>query len=349
MDLRPSPGKAFVAAAVILVASGLGGLTLLGSGMRIGSDFGSLDVTDEHVVYAKAVRMQEGDRLLVRPELMAAPISVFTNYSFAVVPGGGRFAYVDGTTPSTVHARADGMTTWSCCSQGEIVYTREDAPGPSPPRAEIPRNATERQIGELALADPAYVDLVWVFEYREGFAPPTDPKERRVFEAMLEENFRHAEFGTPYRAMPVVAEASTLSAAPLLLAVMVAAAVATAVAAALWVRGLARTEPPQGDGAEGWLRLYDAAGTYLSSVRDLLVASLVVACLVALHVAVEGEPGPLLDIAARLDAGAGLRTALGVAVAALYAVVLAGWAVALWRVQRALNAWRRRGAAPLEP
>lgn len=333
--------------AVVLALAGIGGLALLSSNMRIGHDHGTLDVTPEHVVYAKSVRMSEGDRLLVRPELMGAPFSVLGNYTFYVVGGGDRYVFVDGGAPSTSYATASGLRTSSCCAHGDVVYQRADAPAAwSGSTPDFPPDADERMLVEAGVADPAYVDLVWVFEYRPGYPPPSDEASRAALDRILEEHFRQVEFAGPFREMPVVVSAAGLRAVPVVLGTMFVAAVAAGVSAIFWVHRLGRATVPETAGTEAWLRLYDAAGTYLTSVRDLLVASLVVAVLVALHVALQGEPGPLVELAQRAGVATGLTKAVGLAVAFLYLVVVTGWAVTLWRVQRALLAWRRRADAP---
>lgn len=316
--MRLSAGRVFAVAAVVLVLAGATGLQVLAASSRIGYDYGGLEIVGSRAVYAKAVVMEEGDRLIVRPELFAGPHGLGSDFDFYIVEGGGRAAFVEGREPARVFARYENVSATGCCTLGHVTYDRRD--GPQDPPA-------------TGVQDPRYVDLVWLFAL---------PNASSLDEELLERSLDAATSGPAYRALPVVVGRVAVFTLPVTLFVMAIAAATGGIAAIAWARTVLRAPLPIANGAEAWLRLYDAAGTYLRSVRDLLVAGLLVAFVVAVHIATVSYPA--LFAAARDEVTGTMMFAFNLATWSLYGAVLAGIVVTLVRVQRALIAWRKRSS-----
>lgn len=348
------PGAIFLLAVLALGGLAIAHLGTLATSSRTGYDFGGFYIDDERAVYALSVAMRPGDRLLVRPELLGMFEPRLSTYEFYVVKGGDRYALLDGNGTSPVYLHVGNLTTRACCAHGDVTFDRPDdeawrREGREPVQTGPGVHVEMREL-ELSVLDvPERIDLVWVFAYAEGFAPPENETQRRGLASQFETTLRAGDIGPASHQMPTVLGAAAVRVQPALYGLMAACAAGAAGAAVAWMlrlRTAGRGLDEAKGGTEGLLRLFGVAGAYLASLRDLLVASLVVTALVALHVALLGEPGPTLDLAERAGIAPGLRTVFHATLAILYAVVLAGWLYALWQVQRALSRWRRRSAAP---
>lgn len=344
------PGLLFVAAAAALAGLTLGHLTLVTDMSRTGYDHGGFELGPERAVYAESVVMHPGDRLVVRPDRLATPFTTFSSYDFYVVKGGDRYRLLDENATQPVYAQVTGISTGSCCANGWVVFDRpDDETYYRPPRPPVETGpGIEVDMRELVLSgtdQPERIDLVWVFHYREGVAPPEDPQETRRLASRLAAEMR-GPFGPQ---SPTVYQATAVALTPWTYAGMAIAALVAAGAAVAWALRLRRGGVPAADPAatpaEELLRLHGAAGAYLASLRDLLVGMLVVTLLVALHVSLAGEPEEALAVAERAQMGMGLLGLVLAALAVLYAVAAAAWALTFWHVVRALRRWRRRSAS----
>lgn len=348
---KPGPGGVFLIAVVLLGALGATTLSLTGNGSRTGYDYGDFHAAEDRAIFAKSVVMRPGDRLVVHPNLMGSGYPTLSEYDFYAVPGGERFDLLDGNATSTVYAQVQNMTTQSCCPNDWVVFDRpaddawrregrELAPaGPSSP-------TRERYLA--ALDQPERVDLVWVFRYGQGVEVPENAAQRRAFESRLELALRPIGSFSGYHSTPTVYQEHVVVLQPYLYGAMVLASLVGAGAAAAWAvrlrRSEAATQVSRGGGTEPLLRLYHVAGTYILSLRDLLLASLVVVLLVAFHVAIQAESHSTLFLAERAGLAEGWRDAFALTLALLYVSVISAWLLTLWHVQRALIRWRRRSA-----
>lgn len=348
------PGAVFLLALLALGGLALAQVGNLAASSRNGYDLGGFYVGEERAVYAMSVVMRPGDRLVVHPEHLGLFEPRLGAYEFYVVKGGDRYALLDGNETSPVYLHVGNLTTRACCAHGVVTFDRPDdeawrREGRAPVETGPGIDVDMRELELSVLDAPERVDLVWVFAYADGFSPPEDETGRRRLAGQFDTSLRAGGVGSPQRDFPTVFAGSAVRLQPVLFALMAASAAVAAGAAVAWMRRLRRAGREMEDaagGTEGLLRLFGAAGAYLASLRDLLVASLVVTALVALHVALLGEPGPLLQLGERAGIAPGVRALFNATLAILYAVVLAGWLYALWQVQRALSRWRARSAAP---
>ena len=348
------PGILFLLSVLALCGLAVADLAYVSDAHRSGYDHGGFHANAERAVLAQSVVMEPGDRLVLQPNLLRGGWPTFERYAFYVVPGGDRFALLDGEAPRATYLRIDGMRTQACCSHGWVHWDRPDdewarREGAPPVAAGPGRDVTQREL-EMAGADqPERIDLVWLLDYGPNATRPRDAAEERAFAARMGAEL---DGTTPFHpamrpAYPTVYEAEALSRHPLMEGTMAALALVAAGSAVAWTLRLRRARVDgEGPGTESLLRLYDSAGAYLSSLRDLLLASLVVTLGVALHVAILGEPEVMYDLLGFAGIGEGTRLALHLALGALYAVTVAVWAYAVWSVHRALRRWRRRRATP---
>lgn len=346
------PGIVFALALVGLAGLAVADLTVTLSSQRSGFDYGGLYASDEHVVYAKSVVMRPGDRLSIAPNV-AGGWPLLTGYDFYVVNGGDRYALLDGNATRATYVEVKGMTTQGCCPNHRVVWDRVgDELSQRAPREAVatgPGIDVDMRELEMSLLDhPDRMDLVWVFQYGPNVTAPQNEEERRALEARIEPTLDgsfvfHPAFGPGH---PTVYSAGAVAAKPYLLLGLSALAVLGAGSAILWGVRMRRARfDPEGPGTESLLRLYDAAGDYLASLRDLMIGSLLVVLGVALHVALLGEPQPMYTLMKASGLGGQLWPLLSISLALLYGAVITVWAYAGWSVQRALRRWRKRGTA----
>lgn len=344
-------GMLFVAAVVLLAGLALADHTLLSQSSRSGFDLGGAYANADRAVLARSVVMAPGDHLVVGANL-AGGWPTFATYELHVVPGGDRFALLEGREPRATYAVVRGMSAQGCCPQGDLVLVRpDDALAHRAPRVAQEGGTTEaefRAMEEAMLDQPDRVDLVWVMAYSERATRPTTPEEAREVAQELEMAQRRLAFQpTMDPGYPTVYEGYAADAHAALAWAMAALALAAAGSALAWAYGLRRGRvESDGPGSESLLRLYDAAGAWLATLRDLLLGSLVVLLAVALHVALAGEPAIVLQLAERARMGLAGMAALQVALMLAYAAVVVAWAYAVWSAHRALRRWRARRALP---
>lgn len=352
-----SPGVVFVGSLVVLGLLTLGDLAFLSGSERSGYDIGEFTSTESRAIYAKSVVALPGDRLVVRPDLGLGASPRYSSAEFYIVPGGDRYALLDGEAPRSTYAHVPDIATNACCAHDWMSWTRPDDElahrAPREPIETGPGIEVDMRELVLSIADhPDRVDLVWVLTPNPAAKQPATPEERRAADSQTEQALGarfsfHPAFAQAY---PTVFPAAFVTWHPVLFVSMGLAAATAAGAAVAWVVQLRRrTLREPAPGAEGLLQLHASAGQFLASLRGLLVGSFVALLLVALHVALLGEPDALYQLAGVAGIAAGPRLFLGATVAALYVAVAAAWALTLWHVHRLLARWRRRAAtAPLE-
>lgn len=349
--MKPGPGLAFLLAVALLVGTTEAAFRLAGASTDAWGDASSFRANEERAVLVKNVRMTPGDRLVVRPDLPDPGVPTFAGYEMFVVDGGGSSALLEGRAPRTVYAHVGNLSARSCCTSPWLVWERPDDAHARRPSSVVWRSTPEEET-RTRLSQPDRIDVVWVLRYAPDAALPQTPEAWKDFEARMEARMLQPQPFDPVFQMgvPIVVQERAARLQPYLYAAMAASALAAAGAAAAWLWRLRRADAPLGDaGSEPLLRLYDAAGAHLASLRDLLVGSFAVALAVAFHASLHHDV-TLVHVLDAAGIATGALRALEASLALLYGVVLLGWAYAVWRVQRALSRWRRRRAAPpLEP
>lgn len=346
-------GILFAASVILLGALAIVDHTMLGQSSRSGFDHGGSYANAERAVLARSVVMQPGDRLVVAANV-GVGFPTFSKYDLLVVPGGDRFAILEGREPRAVYAAVRGMDTQSCCPQGDLVFVRpDDALAHRAPRIPEEGGTTPEEflaMEQAALDQPDRVDLVWVFSYSERATRPSTPQEQQAVAQELERPPGLGLSPMLQPGYPTVFQAHVAASHAALTWAMAALAILAAASTLFWGIALrAGRVESEGTGAESLLRLYDAAGLWLAALRDLLLGSLLALLAVALHVALIGEPGISYVMADRAQMAQAPARALKLALMLAYSALVVAWAYAVWTAHRALRNWRaRRAASPPE-
>jgi len=346
-------GVAFVIAIVALAGLAIGDLAISSGLNRSGHDYGGIYSNEERAVFAQSVVMTPGDRLAISPNLAGGWPTV-ARYDFYIVNGADRFTLLDGQEPRVTYVKQLNTSLQGCCPNPWLAWDRPDDAFAHRQGATVvptgPGLDPDFRAFETSLLDqPERIDLVWVLYYGDNVTQPSTPEERRVFESRLDEKMRSMSLGSPpvAPAYPTVYDASVVILHPLLTWTMAALALGATASLLWWALTLRKARfEPDGATTESLLRLYDAAGAYLASLRDILLGSLLVLMAVALHVALIGEPGAAYHLLKFADIGVGATRALSLALGMAYASVISVWVYAIWTVHRALTRWRLRRAHP---
>lgn len=314
-------GLVFVAAVLALVATAVADVGVAARGSETGFDYGGTYAAPERAVHAKSVEMRPGDRLVLRPNLAAAPGTI-VRYDFHVVNGADRFLLLDGEEPRATYLSIRNMSPYSCCPQGYVHWDRPDDElarrAPRPHLATGPGIEVDmRELETSALDQPERIDLVWVLHYTPNVTVPEDERERRSFESRLESEVSrgHGAAVAFDAAQPTVLAAHVLSWHPIASSLIITFAIVAAFAALAWSVGMVGLRP-----ADAPRRL-----------RDALLGAGVVAPAIALHVAIEGGMGQILTILRLAGVGVATSRAAGSALILAYAALSVAWAHALYR------------------
>lgn len=344
-----APGLLFVTSMVALVSLAVVDLTVVASGSETGYDYGSVHATAERAILSRSVEMRPGDRLLVSPNLGGGWPTI-ARYDFYVVNGGDVFALLDGNATQETYVQVANMSAQGCCPNERVVWDRPDDAFARREGAPVPQTGPgividERELILGAVDQPGRVSLVWVLSYGPNVTVPAEERARRQFESRLEDELTvRIAFQPAFDpAMPTVYSAASVRAHPWLLWAMAASALVAAGSAIAWTLRLrrARIDEPV-PGAESLLRLYDAAGVYLATLRDLLLGSLLIVAAVAFHVALSGEPAPVFSLIRFAGVGHMAETSMKASLVILYAAVAVVWTYAAWHAHTALRRWQRR-------
>ena len=333
MRFRPTASLVFLVSAVLLTVGIVvdHGLVAESSDRNYRTGFGA---TEEQAMGWASPVVLHGDRLFVRPELLNVPAASFSSYRVFVTDAAGFRALSAGGQPAQVYAKVTGLRPGHCCDAPGILIERQDGP------SGLDRDAERWSVS--GSASKLYV--VWVFSYASGQAPAAadlprfeEEKGHLFDESLLTRS--GAPFVLPGWAVQVRSAAYVVQVASAL-------AVTGATGAYAWrLRRVRQDADPSATGTEALLDLHRTAGTYLQSLRDVLVGGILAAVLILLSILTLTEGGELhmVDAVTLTPFGRDVLLAsfllvdLGVAVA---------WALTIVTIHRALRRWRARAALP---
>lgn len=356
--MKVSPGLIFFGCVVGIAALALTDITMAQASLTRSVSSGPFQSNTERAVFTATTNIPVGSRLTMDPELAGdAWPSGLTSYDFRIVPGGDGALAINGTPPRAVYLEIKNISSQTCCPIGFIAWTRPDdalahRTASVPPETGPGVSVNMTQLAFAAHDRPEAIDFVWEYHWKPGAKQPNTPEERATFDEAREASLGHriaykVEFDPGH---PTVFSPTVIRWHPVIFDMMAFFSVVASGAAIAWAMQLRQAQ--QGahhPGTEELLRLYESAGTYLRSTRDLLIGSLIVVMGVSLNVLLLGEVSSVYTLLANAKITGNSWRILSAALTLLYMSIAVVWVFAVWRVSRALRSWRaRRTVAPLD-
>lgn len=317
---RSKTGRTFLVLAVLAMAL-LTADVLVADSTAIRDVRFDWTVEEAHTVLVNLQLASPGDVVVLRYEQhVSDPIA---HYDFYVTEheDAHRIARGEEPRPEHIYYQAEGLPAETCCMRSPLQIARPVAPAGEP---------------DDRLA------LVWVYHYLEGVTAPTEPEARDAFQAeVIQARFDSDTAETiPHSAVRIH---------QILLPVALVAALGALVSGILWFRGgrPPAISPRPGHETEALVGLIQTGYDHLCTLRGLLVVAVVFfllsgAILLTAFFTYLGDfvPPPIPNY----------HTIINVTFLTIWAILVIGSAVALYRVHKTATRWARHlERDPLEP